>query len=273
MINIYSHNQIPENKMENQNPLLAGLKLPGRTFQLPSRGALYHNGEIDNPEAEIHVHAMSALTEINLKNPDLLFNGQALIEVCRECVPSIKKPTELCAPDIDALMFYLRLVTYGPYFEIKVKHNCEHAKDHNYQVNIEKIALSAKQLDPTTIDRDYNLTLDNGQNVRISSVKFNHLIKLFQMNAGKTEFTTEDVKKNVVFNLVGLIEEVDGVTNKEHIKEWVSRLTTKQQSAITERIEKTSNWGPDKFTDIVCKDCGETFTVELPLNPIDFFTE
>ena len=32
--------------MENVNPLMQKIKLPGRTFQLPSRGALYANGEI-----------------------------------------------------------------------------------------------------------------------------------------------------------------------------------------------------------------------------------
>jgi hypothetical protein len=259
--------------MDNQNPLLAGIKLPGRTFRLPSGGALYKNGEVDNAEAEVHVHAMSALTEINLKNPDLLFNGKALVEVCKECVPAIKKPTELCAPDIDALMFYLRLVTYGPAFQIKVKHNCEHAKEHQYEVNIERIALNAKQLDPTTIDRNFTLQLDNGQTVKVGPVKFAHLIKLFQMNTGKSEFTSEDVKRNVVFNLTGLIEEVDGVTNKKHIEEWVSQLTTKQQNAIAAAIERTSDWGPEKFAAITCRDCGESFKVELPLNPIDFFTE
>ena len=71
-----------------QNPLLQKLKLPGRTFQLPSRGALYNNGELSSKEGEVHVHPMSALTEISLKNPDLLFNGRALEEVCAECVPN-----------------------------------------------------------------------------------------------------------------------------------------------------------------------------------------
>ena len=65
------------------NPLLQGIKLPGRTFQLPSRGALY-NDELDGTivGGEVHVHPMTALTEINLKNPDLLFNGKAQCAGC-----------------------------------------------------------------------------------------------------------------------------------------------------------------------------------------------
>lgn len=259
--------------MENTNPLLQKIKLPGRTFQLPSRGALYQNGEVANAEGEIHVHALSALAEINLKNPDLLFNGKAIQEVFSECIPEIKNASALYARDIDALMFFLRLVTYGPHFEISVKHNCEKAKDHAYVVNIEELTQQMKFLDPTIIDDLFTITLPNAQVVKITPVKFEHLITLFQMNANKTEISTEDQKKNIVFNLLSVIHSVDGVTDKGHIEEWIKLLTTPFQNRIAEAVEKTSDWGPAKSAKIKCKDCGEIMEVELPLSPISFFTE
>lgn len=260
--------------MENtQNPLLSKIKLPGRTFQLPSRGALYNNGEISTQEGEVHVHAMSALAEISLKNPDLLFNGKALEEICKECIPEIKKPSELYGRDIDALMVFLRLVTYGPVYTVNVKHNCAEAKDHSYNVDIEQLAMSMKCLDPTEIKDLFKVTMPNGQVVKVHPVKFSHMIKLFQMNAGKNEFTADDIKKNVVFNLVHLIESVDDVTDKGLIQEWVESISTPYQNRITSAIEKTGNWGPDQTVTLTCKDCGEQMTVELPLNPVSFFTD
>ena len=259
--------------MENVNPLMQKIKLPGRTFQLPSRGALYANGEIANSEGEVHVHALSALAEINLKNPDLLFNGKAIQDVFAECIPEIKKASELYARDIDALMFFLRLVTYGPSFEISVKHNCEHAKDHSYVVNIEELTQTMKFLDPTMVSELFSVTLPNGQVVKIRPVKFTHLITLFQMNANKQEFTTEDQKKNIVFNLLSVIDSVDDITDKNHIEEWIRSLSTPYQNRIAEAVEKTSEWGPVKSVKIKCKDCNEMMDVELPLSPISFFTE
>ena len=260
--------------MENQtNPLLAKIKLPGRTFQLPSRGALYKNGELSSQEGELHVHPMSALAEISLKNPDLLFNGKALNQVFSECIPEIKKPTELYGRDIDAIMYFLRLVTYGSDFEIKVKHDCENAKNHEYVVNIEKLISEIRFLDPTVAAEEFKVTLPNDQVVIVHPVKFEHMIKLFQMNTGKEEFTSEDVKRNVVFNLVSLIESVDGITDKKLIEEWVSSITTPYQNRIAEAIEKTNNWGPTQSTKIKCKDCEQMIDIELPLNPISFFTE
>lgn len=262
--------------MENAvptNPLMDKIKLPGRTFQLPSRGALYRKGEVSGLEGEIHVHPMSALAEISLKNPDLLFNGKAIDKVFGECIPDIKNATELYGRDIDAIMYFLRLVTYGPDFEIRVTHDCEGAKEHSYIVNIEEMIQKIKFLDPTVAEETFKTTLPNGQVVKVHPVKFEHMIKLFQMNTGKETFTDEDIKKNVVFNLVNLIESVDEITDKKQIEEWVSKITTPYQNRIAEAIEKTNDWGPDQTTKLKCRDCGGEMTVDLPLNPISFFTE
>jgi hypothetical protein len=34
-----------------------------------------------------------------------------------------------------------------------------------------------------------------------------------------------------------------------------------------------NDWGPKQTVELVCKDCGEKMDVELPLNPVSFFTE
>jgi hypothetical protein len=257
----------------NANPLMSKIKLPGRTFQLPSRGALYKNGELSCTEGEIHVHPLSAIAEISLKNPDLLFNGKAIEAVFQECIPEIKKVSELYGRDIDAIMFFLRMVTYGPEFVITVTHSCADAKSHSYTVDLEKMIQEFKFLDPTVVENDYTVTLQNGQVVKIHPIKFEHMIKLFQMNANKKEFTQDDTKKNMIFNLTNIIESVDGETNKKFIEEWVAALTTPYQNRISKVIEKTNDWGPSKTTVLKCKDCGEDMTVELPIDPAAFFSE
>ena len=83
----------------------------------------------------------------------------------------------------------------------------------------------------------------------------------------------EDIKKNIVFNMVNLIESVDEVTDKQQIEEWVKAIPTTMQNRIAEVIEKMNEWGPTNKTTITCKDCGEQFACELPLNAISFFTE
>lgn len=259
--------------MEHTNPLLTRIKLPGRTFQLPSKGLLYKSGELSSEEGEVHVHPLSAIAEITLKNPDLLFNGKAIEAVFAECVPEIKKATQLYGRDIDALMYFLRLVTYGPEFQITVKHTCADAKEHSYVVDIEQQIQKMQMLDPTIAEEKFKAVMPNGQVVRVHPIKFDHMIKLFQMNAGKQEFTAEDNKRNLVFNLTSVIESVDDTDNPAHIEEWVRAVSTPFHNRITEAIERTNEWGPAASHALKCKDCGEMMDVELPLNPISFFTE
>lgn len=258
------------------NPLLANLKLPGRTFQLPSRGALYNRGEIEGADGEIHVHAMSGLDEITLKNSDLLFSGTALDDVVKTCAPQIKKPGELFGRDIDALMIFLRLVTYGPEFPIRVKHDCEKAKEHEYVVNIEQLVQEMVYLDPSEIEQKYMVNVD-GQKVTVRNTRYCDLIGLFQDSLKRKNenrpLTNEEVKETVLKSLLMVIDNVDSITDPKLIEEWARRLTTPQQNKIADAVDRTNEWGPKNTTTLVCRDCGGKFDVELPLNPISFFTE
>ncbi len=260
---------------DTQNPLLAKIKLPGRTFQLPSRGALYHDGELDATckEGELHVHPMTALVEINLKNPDLLFNGKALEAVVSECVPAIKKPLELFGRDIDAVLFFLRLATYGPEYRIEVKHDCENAKQHSYVVNLETLIQEMQMLDTTVVESQRKVVLDNGQEIFTRPMKFKDVVELFHLSGNKKELNADDIKELAVINLLSMIERVDDITNPKFIEEWIRALTTPMVNRITEAANKLNGWGPEQTVKLKCKDCGGEMSVELPLNPISFFTE
>jgi len=257
---------------ESQNPLLK-IKIPGRTFQLPSRAALYDNGEVEDPNGEVHVHPMSALVEINLKNPDLLFNGKALEAVVSECAPSIKKPLELFGRDADALMFFLRLTTYGSEYRVEVLHDCAEAKQHSYIVNLEELISKMKFLDPTTIEDRRRVVLQTGEVVITRPLKFKDFIELFHSTGAKKQFDIEDIKKIALVNLLGMIERVNDVTDSKFIEEWLRTLTSPQVNRIQECANALNDWGPEQVVTLTCKDCGKEMKVELPLNPISFFTE
>ena len=260
--------------MSTQNPLLQKIKLPGRTFQLPSRAALYHNGEVDAPNGEVHVFPMTALAEINLKNPDLLFNGKALEAVLGECVPAVKQPLELFGRDIDALLFFLRIATYGSEFRVEVKHSCENAKQHSYVVQLEEIVQRMQMLDPTMVEQKRAIVLPGlDQTVYTRPMKFKDVIELFHKSGNKKELSVDDIKELAISNMLSMIEKVDDVTDRGFIEEWLKTLTSPQMNRIQDAANQLNGWGPDQVVTLKCKDCGEEMSVELPLNPVSFFTE
>lgn len=257
------------------NPLLQKIKLPGKIFQLPSRGIFYTNNELNKmvKDGEIHVHPMSAIDEINMKNPDMLFSGRAIEEVCKSCIPDIIDPYQLLARDVDAIMLFLRMVTYGNIFEIEIKHTCENAKEHSYNVNLEAILNTMAYLDPTESTEKYSIDMPNGQVIRIQPAKYQHVVELLQRNEKRKEYSSKDIADNIIHNLLNLIVDVDGITDKKDIEEWLRQVPATFVTKLAKSIEELNQWGPSTVTEITCKDCGEQVKLELPLNPISFFSE
>lgn len=260
---------------KENNPLLANIKLPGRMFQLPSKGLFYHKGELADlvKEGEIHVHPMSALDEINLKNPDQLFSGKAIETVSRQCIEGINQSTQLLAKDVDALMLFLRAVTYGPNFEFVAKHNCEGGKEHTYVADIDQMINSMKMIDPTILAEQYTLVLPNGQTVRLQPNRYQQVIDLIKKNENKTEITVEDQKENLISMIMGVVQDVNGISDPKMIEEWARNISQPMINLIGERIDTLSDWGPDLKWKCKCPDCGTEFSVEIPINPVSFFTE
>ena len=258
-----------------QNPLLANTnKIPGKTFTLPSRGVFYKNGELDESvtAGEVHIFPLSGFTELHLKNPDLLFNGKAIIRVFSECVPEIKKPLELASKDVEAILFYLRMVTYGSEFRIELKHECPDSKTHGYSVNLESVLANSTNLDPTMIG-EYTMPIEvAGMKVYTRPVRFVDVVELFHATGTKKEFSEEDIERIARKNVLSMISSVEDVTNPEHIEGWLETLTTPQLNLISDAAESKTAWGINNITKIKCKDCGEIIDVELPLNPINFFS-
>jgi len=261
--------------MSDENPLLDKIKLPGRIFQLPSRGIFYKNGELSPSvkEAELHVRAMSAIDEINMKNPDQLFSGEAVNTVLKHCVVGVDKPTQLLSKDVDAIMLFLRTVTYGPNYEFSAKHTCKDAKEHSYVANIDQLIQDMKFVDPTTVESLYTIHLPNNQVVKIKPSTYQQTIDFVKKNENKSEITFKDQEQNLIDIMLGTIESVDGVTNPKHIEEWIRNISSPMVNKIGQKIETINDWGSSLTWMCKCKDCGQDFQVELPVNPVSFFTE
>lgn len=259
----------------SENPLLQKIRLPGRIFQLPSKGIFYKDGELDEnvKEGEIHVHPMSALAEIHMKNPDQLFSGQAVEAVFKECVTGIAKPSQLLAKDVDAVMVFLRSVTYGDNYDFVARHNCEGGKDHSYIANVADMINGMGMIDPTLVDEMFTVVLPNAQVVKLQPSRYVQIIELLKANEGKQTVSVDDMKRNLMLMLTSVVYQVDDITDQAFIKEWLSQIQTRWVTLIAEKVEAVNEWGPSLKWTSKCRDCGVEFTVELPINPVSFFIE
>jgi hypothetical protein len=273
--------------MENKNPLLRTLRLPGETVTLPSKALFYNDGEVATEViesgGEIYVQPMTSYEEILMKTPDLLFTGQAIVQTFAACIPQIYNPLELLAADVDFLLIALRKISLGASLAITYHHNCEDAATHDYMIDINQFIKQAKYVDPATVINSFIHTLPNGQEVHLRPFRLKNVLEISQVavneprgeDVSKIE-EVDFVAKLLVAGTLPTIEYViaDGekVEDPAFVEEWIKALPVLWTKELADVIERANKWGVDPSAPIVCKDCGEELSVQIPLNPQNFFT-
>jgi hypothetical protein len=277
-------------------------KMPPETFRLPSGGVTYTNGELDEEvvNGEVLVYPMTTVDEITMRSPDMLFQGSAIEKVFQRCMPQIKKPMDLLSNDVDYLLVCLRMVTYGS--ELDIYWNCpkcgndkeiipesstdEHRIDQRregeessytelvnvkptYQINLNKFLRDTVPFDPN-LD-DYKFTVATGEEIELRPSTFKEMLTLFQYDMTKIE-TPEEMADFIIDTLLSVIKSVNGVTNKEHIREWALACEAPVIDEMQEYIQVANDWGTSKEYEFKCKKCSYESKTEIPLNPIHFFT-
>lgn len=261
-----------ENVQPTKNPLLEAIRMPGKTFKLPSGGLFYTNGELANDvkNGEVRVYPMRGIDEIKIKTPDMLLNGTAVEEVFAHCIPQVVKPMDLFAKDVDFLLVCIREISYGPEVEVRYKHDCKDAKEHGYAVNISSFIQHAKSIDPTTTNETFSMTLENGQRVELRPTRYRDVLDMF--NAADGDLSPDTIHKNLVRVLSSMIVKVDNVDNTDLINEWLSEIKAGWIKDISKALERTGDWGASFDTHTTCKDCGGEIIITTTLNPVSFFT-
>lgn len=269
---------MPPQSPPTLNPLLERARLPGQTFKLPSKALFYTHGEVDDSvitsNGEVVVYPMVTVDEINIKTPDKLLNGTAITDVFKRCMPQILQPLELLSKDVDFLLICLRKVTYGGEYRFDYTHDCEDAKSHSYEIPLDPLISSAKVLDAKKVGKDYSLTLPNGQVVKLTPPKYFQMLKFFQTFGDTTleNVNQEELTEQIIQTTVSMIDNVDGIHDKEQILEWAYTIPAGFARKIGERVNEVSSWGADLNTTITCRDCSKETEITISLNPLDFFS-
>lgn len=273
--------------MQQNNPLLRTLRLPGETVVLPSKALFYKNSEVANEVitsgGEIYVQPMTTYEEILMKTPDMLFTGQAIVQTFARCIPQIYNPLELLAADVDFLLIVLRKVSFGAQLSITYQHDCEDSKRHSYSIDSNRFIRETKFVDPTTVVSSFVHVLPNGQEVHLRPFRLKNVLDISQLAVNEptgdavtdldaVDFLAQLLIAGTLPTIESVIADGETVTDSTFITEWIQSLPVLWVKELAGVIERANKWGVDPFVPIACKDCGDEVRVQIPLNPQNFFT-
>ena len=262
--------------MSTINPLLEkATRINGHKIRLPSGGLFYDDTVLDPTvvNGELYVYPMSAVDEINIRNPDKLLDGSSIADTFKKCIPGIRNPYLLFAKDVDYLLMALRMVSHGDEITMEYNHECKpESKKHSYAFSVNSFMASSKGIDPSIVNDAYKLTLDNGQQVELRPLRFKDSIQIMESFATNTDNSYETKQMKLLQLILATIESVDGITDRAMINEWGQAIPRSYIGQIALAFEKHGDWGPATSKTVKCRDCSKDISFDLPLNPIVFFT-
>jgi len=272
----------------NNNPLKQYFRRPEIYLKLPSGGNFYAEGSIDLPEnKELPIYPMTAIDEITSKTPDALFNGTAVVEIIKSCVPNIKDPWAIPSIDLDPILIAIRAASNGNMLDIES--TCPSCNEEaSYNINL--VGLLSK-LDVGNYDDPININELTFKFKPFSYKKVNNINMVqfeIEQSISKLENITDPEERQVQSGLtmqklnnlsMELITEsleyistpTAIVTEKEYILDFLQNCDRKifEQLRVTAvQLRESSQLKP---LPVKCFHCSHDYTQKLTLNVSDFF--
>jgi len=228
----------------SENPLSEYFRRPAIHLELPSKGEYYAAGSLEMPETnELPVYPMTALDEITYKTPDALFNGSAIVDVIKSCIPSIKDPWQMPITDITAVLAAIRIASFGHQMDIDT--TCPKCKEeHSFSLDLRVIIESVEYPDyskPLTLG---DLTiffkpmvykdLNENNKLQFEEEKMSNIIADSEMDADEqVKLLSDAFKKVSKYTIATLAKNIKSITTPS--------TTCDSEKYILEFLENCNN--------------------------------
>jgi len=274
--------------MDN-NPLRQYFRRPSVYMKLPSMGAGYPEGAIDLPEnGELPVYPMTAIDEITARTPDALFNGIAVTELIKSCVPNIKDPWAITNVDLDAVLVAIKAAssTSG---EMDIESQCPACEEiAPYKVNLAGILSSLTypnfEKEFELGDLSFKFRPLTFKEVNDASIEQFELQKLFvQIDTIEDEDQKNQVTQQALTKVTHLTMELLSksivhvktenavVTETAFILDFLQHCDRNIYIQVRDYSAKLREDSEIKPMKITCGSCNNEYEQQITLNPTDFF--
>jgi hypothetical protein len=281
---------VGKNMIENNaNPLAKHFRQPTIYIKLPSGGAWNAEETLKNTEnGELPVYPMTALDEIAYRTADALFNGSAVADVIKSCMPNILDPWQISSADLDTILVAIRIASYGHEMDFTSKcPKCEESND--FSIDLREIMDKIKMPDfsepviigditvyfkPLTYkDQNDNNTAQFQDQKMLEALPTSDMPEEEKIAALQQAFNNISLLTlNAIADSISMMKTGDDVVvDKDHIKEYLQNCNNKSFDKIRKKIEKVKREGEMSPLQIVCNDCKHEYTTPFTLNVANFF--
>lgn len=284
----YPYLYLPQGTSMNPNPLSQYFRQPAIYVRLPSQGKHYPANTLETtPNGEYPVLPMTTLDEITYRTPDALFNGQAVVTVIGSCMPNIRDAWSVPSTDIDTILVSIRIATYGHEMDFEVKcPKCEHEDSFGLDLRNILAQISTPDYQTPLTYNDLQIYFrpmtykEMNENNLAQFEEQKRMVMLDEVNSQEEKSKQiGEVLKHLTDITVGALSQNIAavktpnalVTDREHIREWLSNCDRKLFGLIRDAVLDLKQSGEIPPIDVKCTSCGHESKQPFTLNMSDFF--
>ena len=230
-------------------------------FTLPSGGKVYSS------KVNANIKLRSMTTEEEMKrlghSPYVYKMFSDMIDNCLIEKPGIST-YDMCLGDYQFLLYKLRTVTYGP--DYKIQSFCPICNKLN------KITVNLDDLKINTYNESLNKSLEFQLPVSKKLIKIRWqtprmLDEVEKLVKEENSKSFDSVESAVLYNVVYLIDTIDGITYDDVKKEmFVRKLPMRDTNCILQHAKKlVGTVGIDTTFSHKCEGCGQEYKISLPI--------
>lgn len=274
--------------MLENNPLKQYFRRPSIYFKLPS-GGVYYTSNIVNipPNGELPVYPMTAIDEMTIRTPDGLFNGAAVVELIKSCIPNIIDPWKLNNVDLDAVIVAIKAASGDG--SMTIGSQCPSCDEQNeYEIDLLSIlnksvfidytdTLKIRELEIKFRPLTYEETNKNSLN-QFKIQKTLVTIDSYEDGEEKSKLMSDtivqltDLVTRMVANTIEHIQTPETlVTEKDYIVEFLNNCDRDTGSLIRNKSVELREKNELEPIDIKCPSCKHEYKQKIELNVTDFF--
>ena len=270
------------------NPLKQYFRRPSIYLKLPSGGTMYSPGIVNIPESgELAVYPMTAIDEITAKTPDALFNGSAMADIIKSCIPDIKDPWSINSIDLDAVLIAIRSAAGGN--DMTITSQCPSCKEvAEYAINLVGILSQLK-----SADYESELTINDlsirfrpltykemneagtgqmeAQRVFINLEKEENETVRMEKTQEALKFITEVTMRILSQTITHIKTPSAFVEEREYILDFLHNCDKDTYIAIRDYNTQLKAQAEIKPLQIKCIHCQHEYNQQFTLNTSDFF--
>lgn len=276
---------------QNTNPLADFYRNPKLYVTLPSGTDFYSKDVVEMTEVgELPVYPMTAKDDILTKNPDALLNGDAVIKLVKSCVPAVKNPALLLAPDMEVLLIAIRQASSDTKF-MEVDRNCPECNEPNrFDLDLSVALAESQEIEPLK-----EVVLSNGLKVLISPTNYMHTIQgakaVIEQNR---QFQNIDVnnsdeqlkalgdalEKLSTMNYEVILKSIVSITipdtglvvdDVKQIADFLDNVEKAIGIELNDAVSQINNGGIQKEVEMQCGECKHVYTTPINYDPVGFF--